>query len=341
MNHRKARKHTCCGYQSDDESEVDNEKVAVKEPTNAADSHHHRKTTFNIPKNTKNSNIPIKSQLGNSKKILILDIDETLLHTIDFHLSHVIERILNSSNGTSPDVNSPTVTIDIHSPSSQKSPKKYSIPKFSTDYFHPMCNYFRFVFQNNVYYACERPRVREFLNAVFNLFDVYIYTAGLPSYARQMINHLCPQIAEDHCRYRNSCVYKRNRLYKNIASFSKTMNDVLIVDDNPEMFHFWPNNCILCKPFWGEYDEKQLESNEFVNNLYMELNKCQQNNHTGNAQKTNGSFKDQKMIAKMIDDDYLMEILLPVLVEYAKADDVQKFVKSKAVKKLEMYSAAQ
>ena len=71
------------------------------------------------------------------------------------------------------------------------------------------------------------------------------------------------------------------------------------------------------------------------------INKCQQNNHTGNAQKTNGSFKDQKMIAKMIDDDYLMEILLPVLVEYAKADDVQKFVKSKAVKKLEMYSAAQ
>ena len=83
MNHRKARKHTCCGYQSDDESEADNEKVAVKEPTNPADSHHHRKTTFNIPKNTTNSNIPIKSQLGNGKKILILDIDETLLHTID------------------------------------------------------------------------------------------------------------------------------------------------------------------------------------------------------------------------------------------------------------------
>lgn len=127
------------------------------------------------------------------KKILVLDLDETLVHRSQFPPHTAVELLGTPSNGT---------------------------------------------------YIFKRPHVDEFLAKVTTMFQVYIYTHAEQSYAKPVIDILCPMIPDDHRFYRDACNSKEGKCRKNLKIFSKTMDNIILVDDSSNARRFYPHNNI-------------------------------------------------------------------------------------------------
>ncbi|OHS99196.1 NLI interacting factor-like phosphatase family protein [Tritrichomonas foetus] len=144
------------------------------------------------------------------RKLLVLDLDETLIHT---------------------------------------TPNK---PESET------LDYFTLNFDGEILYTIERPYCREFLELVERMFDVAIFTAGEKEYAQQILDEICPEIPESLRRYRGSVDYLYGKTFKDLESFNRDLEQVLIVDDNPDNAFFFPKNAITIAPFLGDEEDDFL-----------------------------------------------------------------------------------
>lgn len=238
-----------------------------------------------------------KEKTETKKKILVLDLDDTLIHT------------LKSSYDS-----------QLHPTISQEKPSKIQLKLkignslrniLSKNQINPIQNYLPVVYDvinlnycNIDHYVIERPKVREFLQKVCELFEVFIYTSSDHRYAKPIIDNLCPMIDEGHRKYGHLCLVKCDRTYKDLFMFNSLFSDILLVDDNRENLFFWPRNTILCKKFSLNFekcnDMKDISDNETKNIV-------------DNA-------------GLLIDQNYLMGELLPVLEKCAASSDVRDVI---------------
>ena len=186
----------------------------------------------------------------NNKKILLLDLDETLIHA-DFK-----EEFLNSNEKydeviTFYSVDEPFSTLE-------ESNKEDDTESNMTDDESKDEN------ENiNKVGIFLRPGVRKFLEEVSKYFEVGIFTASVPEYADAAINFLDPENKYIKFRfYRNSCInvgdlvrVKNLRILKNIP-----LKDIVLVDNN--MYSFAPqlDNGILINSFFCDKKDDELEN---------------------------------------------------------------------------------
>ena len=192
---------------------------------------------------------------NNNKKILLLDLDETLIHA-DFK-----EEFLNSNEKydeiiTFYSVDESLSTLEESNKDEDDTESNITDDESKDENEKENENL-------NKVGIFLRPGVRNFLEEVSKHFEVGIFTASVPEYADAAINYLDPENKFIKFRlYRNSCInvgdlvrVKNLRILKNIP-----LKDIVLVDNN--MYSFAPqlDNGILINSFFCDKKDDELEN---------------------------------------------------------------------------------
>ncbi|KAK5992264.1 Nuclear envelope morphology protein 1 [Cladobotryum mycophilum] len=148
------------------------------------------------------------------KKTLILDLDETLIHSMSkggrLNSGHMVEVQLN------------TVTLGM---SGQNNAAQ-----------HPI-----------LYWVNKRPYCDEFLRRVCKWFNLVVFTASVQEYADPVIDWLESERKFFSARYyRQHCTYRQGAYIKDLSSVEPDLSKVMILDNSPlsYLFHEGKYNAI-------------------------------------------------------------------------------------------------
>ena len=186
------------------------------------------------------------------KKILVLDLDETLIHA-DF------DKEFENNKNIKYDA-----TISFFSEEEEENCSNDKIYDF-TDNESSLTDDDSKDYSNrkvlNTVGIFLRPNVKQFLEEVSKYFEVGIFTASVPEYADAVINYLDPESKLIKFRlYRNNCInvgdllrVKNLKIFKNIP-----LNKIILVDNN--MYSFAPqlNNGVLINSFINDKNDNEL-----------------------------------------------------------------------------------
>ncbi|KAL5092725.1 hypothetical protein Trisim1_000463 [Trichoderma cf. simile WF8] len=146
------------------------------------------------------------------QKTLILDLDETLIHSMSkggrMNSGHMIEVQLN------------TATLGMSGQSSAAQ--------------HPI-----------LYWVNKRPFCDEFLRRVCKWFNLVVFTASVQEYADPVIDWLETERKFFSARYyRQHCTYRQGAYIKDLSSVEPDLSKVMILDNSPLSYLFHEDNAI-------------------------------------------------------------------------------------------------
>ena len=117
-----------------------------------------------------------------------------------------------------------------------------------------------------------RPGLIQFLNKVFPIFDVIIWTVATKDYADKIIDNI-----EKDKKYFSKRLYREHTTYKNkiyikdLSNLGRPLDKVIIVDDKENNFCLQRNNGILIAPFQGT--QRECQNDYILMDLYNILTK--------------------------------------------------------------------
>ena len=166
--------------------------------------------------------------MSQNKKLLLLDLDETLIHA-DF-------------SGEFKDQTKRKYDAIISFTSDNDNISKIKQETFSVGIF-------------------IRDGVKQFIKWASKYFDIGIFTASVKEYADAVINYIDPSKLIKYRFYRNQCieiipgvVVKDLRIFKNI-----NQKDIIMVDNNMYSFSNQLSNGILVNSYFGEKQNEDLK----------------------------------------------------------------------------------
>lgn len=163
------------------------------------------------------------------KKTLVLDLDETLIHSSEFPPHSNVEY------------------FKIHSSNSN-----YQI---ILDEKHDNNNVPQSIF------VFKRPGLDEFLQYASKTFEIFIYTYGERYYAEPILDTILPLLDEDHRLYRDSCIKKKGKhVYKDLKMLNRKKSNLIFIDDNDNAYKQHPKNTIVIPTWNGMPSDKVLSS---------------------------------------------------------------------------------
>lgn len=119
-----------------------------------------------------------------------------------------------------------------------------------------------------------RPYVEDFLLALYPYYELVIFTASLPEYANKVLALLEERVLARAMEmkigktihelfsaklYRNSCVPFQRNYVKDMSLLGRDLKNVIILDNNPICFSFQPDNGILSNTWCGNKKDTQLK----------------------------------------------------------------------------------
>lgn len=108
------------------------------------------------------------------------------------------------------------------------------------------------------FYVFKRPGLDDFLKKISQKFDLFIFTFGEKNYANPIIDVILPSLDEQHRLFRDSCVIENDEVHKDISVFKRSLNDIIVIEDNFGMKKFHPNNTIIVPKWNGVPYDKTL-----------------------------------------------------------------------------------
>lgn len=152
--------------------------------------------------------------LGSPKypqKTLVLDLDETLIHSLAkggrMSSGHMVEVRLSTPMTTSPTPDGPSTTIG---------------PQ------HPI-----------LYYVHKRPHCDVFLRKICKWYKLIIFTASVQEYADPVIDWLEQERKYFQGRYyRQHCTFRNGAYIKDLSSIEPDLSKVMILDNSPMSYIF-------------------------------------------------------------------------------------------------------
>ena len=208
------------------------------------------------------SQCPISSQknfeniLDKNKKILLLDLDETLIHSdffeeleenkidsnkydaiISFYTSEDQNNNTNNNNNNDNITDNNTTDDESKDDSCEKVLNKVGI----------------FI----------RPKVKEFLDEISKFFLIGVFTAAIPEYADAAINYLDPE--EKYIKfklYRNDCINIGDLVrIKDLKIFGEeNLDKIVLLDNNIYSFSNQLSNGILINSFFNDENDDELSN---------------------------------------------------------------------------------
>lgn len=171
-----------------------------------------------------------------SDLVVVLDMDECLIHSQFFSphaakLAHQLPRghpgSWNYSTGTKKRVESFRLTLP----------------------------------DGDVVHVNKRPFLESFLKRVCARYETHIFTAAMQVYAGPVLDKLDASgdmFAQRH--YRESCIYQDGNYVKDLRFLEKSMQKLVLVDNNPMSFLANPSNGILVDSFYNDPEDTTLHA---------------------------------------------------------------------------------
>lgn len=167
---------------------------------------------------------PVSSHRLNiiKKKILVLDLDETLIHSAS--------------------VNSPYNS------------EKRALP-IEPDFE------LQVVIEKDLvkFHVFKRPHVDEFLEIVSQWYDVVIFTAGIDAYGEIITNRLDNNRGIFKKKYyRRHCTPELGLFSKDLSVITNDLSSIFILDNSPFAYKNYPHNAIQIKSWFCDQSDKAL-----------------------------------------------------------------------------------
>lgn len=169
-----------------------------------------------------------KGNYSSKKHTLVLDLDETLVHTKTRHLERDCSRSLSTRCDFS-------FEVMIDSGSATRSPK--------------FCEYF----------VSQRPHLDFFLQHVGKWFNVVVFTASLQQYADPLIDHLDHNNVISRRFYRQHCTQLPNgKFSKNLSFVQQDLSSVILLDNSSCSFTTNPENAFPISDWFEDPNDEEL-----------------------------------------------------------------------------------
>jgi Dullard-like phosphatase family protein len=164
--------------------------------------------------------LPPQSPHDFGKKTLVLDLDETLIHS-------VFKPIENSD-----------LIIKIPDEITDNEGNKYSM-------------------MNDIY-VFKRPGVDMFLKRLSRYYELVIFTASIDKYADPVIDALDTSNLCRHRLYREHCTFMYNVFIKDLKRLGRNMEDILILDNSPISYLFQKQNALPIRTWLDDRNDIEL-----------------------------------------------------------------------------------
>lgn len=188
-----------------------------------------------------NSIVTIPAQLPHhhGKMTLVLDIDETLVHS---RLPH---------------------DVDIYRQFEQD---RKDTTEFKGDQFELTLK------PGEQFVVHKRPGLDEFLTWASENFEVVAYTAALEEYASPLLNALDPESKYfTHRLFRHHCVFVKGHYVKDLRKINRNLETTVLVDNNAYCFLPQLDNGIPISSFYDDHTDSALNVlRKFLNSLTSE-----------------------------------------------------------------------
>ena len=164
------------------------------------------------------------------KLTVVLDIDETLIHT-DMY-GDLEKKVKNNSEADTEHCSNPT------------------------------SDYFKIGLEGYDLKVYRRPHLEWFLKEASQKFELVTFTAGEKFYASKVLSHLDPNHhLVEHRFFRHNCTPLGHMKYtKNLSYLNRPLNRVVLVDNNPMCFLPNPENGIPVSSFYAQEDDTTLKT---------------------------------------------------------------------------------
>lgn len=163
------------------------------------------------------------------RKTLVLDLDETLVHT---STSFDARGAVGDGSKTI----APELRLDVVS---------------STNLNR----------QNRTFYVRLRPYVHEFLRECSEIFDIVVFTASEQNYAEPIIQYICSESGVPYprrCFFRQSCDATMGLHVKDLSKVRQDLSKVVLIDNSPGAAAYQPENYIPCMSWFGSQEDTEL-----------------------------------------------------------------------------------
>ena len=215
--------------------------------------------------------------------ILLLDLMKykNISNLLNIIINHVLytefnkKKIHNNNNNSNNITNNTTVDDSISS--NQNNQKSFLPPinkykyKYTlvVDLDETLIHSFKI---NNKEIYVIRPYAFEFLNELYQKFEIIVFTAGTKDYADKILNEIDKE--NKFIQYR---LYREHLSYddfdysimKDLSKLGRDLTKTIFIDNSPENFVLQPNNGLLIKTWNGDFfDKNLLDIKNLLNSLY-------------------------------------------------------------------------
>lgn len=104
-----------------------------------------------------------------------------------------------------------------------------------------------------------RPFAQSFLKEMSKYYEVVIFTAALKDYADFILDRLDTEGCITHRLYRYNCSFSENVYQKDLTKLGRSLDKILIVDNNAENFQQQPDNGIYIKSWYNDPNDEALK----------------------------------------------------------------------------------
>ena len=163
-------------------------------------------------------NIKFLNEQHKKIKTLILDLDETLVHSS-------FQPLLSSNK----QIIKPDISFNI---------------------------FFNYKYYNIFVY--KRPFLHKFLKEMNKIYNIYIFTASIEKYAKPLLEQLDKKNYISKKLYRESCTISEGKFIKDLSLLNLKLNDVILLDNNPYSYKYNKKNGLPIKTWHFDKNDKEI-----------------------------------------------------------------------------------
>ncbi|KAJ3599925.1 hypothetical protein NHX12_033879 [Muraenolepis orangiensis] len=121
---------------------------------------------------------------------------------------------------------------------------------------------FNTTFQDHQYkvYVVLRPYVKEFLQAMTKVYEMFVYTSAKKGYAEKLLDILDPRRKLfRHRLYQDNCTCVLGHYIKDLTMLERDLSKTVILDNAPHTYPYHLINTVPIKSWTGEQDDRELQ----------------------------------------------------------------------------------
>ncbi|KAL9085454.1 MAG: hypothetical protein Q9165_007604 [Trypethelium subeluteriae] len=169
---------------------------------------------------------PIRPELR-GRKCLVLDLDETLVHSS----FKVASNLCDYTDGSD-------VSQILHQ-------ADFTIPVEIEGQYH------------NVY-VIKRPGVDAFMKRVGELYEIVVFTASVSKYGDPLLDQLDVHHVVHHRLFRESCYNHQGNYVKDLSQVGRDLQKTIIIDNSPTSYIFHPQHAVPISSWFSDAHDNEL-----------------------------------------------------------------------------------